>query len=380
MDELLISLLREHYDAHVHEMHSETFEEDMLDQVRGLAEIQIESSVSTEELHAALDLLRLTVPCRTSLWAPAQDAGEQLGRLQSIPQLVQRSPEWYEFRHTLVTASAIHKAHGSNAKRNELIVEKCDPAIGVQSLSMEGARHWGVKYEAVSVLYYSHTYHTKVAEFGCLRHPTVSFLGASPDGINVDPTSDRFGRMLEIKNPVSREITGVPKEEYWIQVQVQMAVCGLKSCDFLETRFVEYASRAEFDEDGTFCLTKAGQPKGIVLCVAKSDTTHYLYPSFQCSLEEYEEWEAEQLKECEWLSTFYWKLDDVLCTVIEYNDAWFQASLPLYYELWSIIEKERENGAWRERLPKKRQAAKRDPSPTKLSYSFNMVSSSCTDS
>jgi hypothetical protein len=280
----------------------------------------------------------------------------------------------------LVTASAIHKAHGSNAKRNELIVEKCDPAIGVQSVSMEGARHWGVKYEAVSVLYYSHTYNTKVAEFGCLRHPTVSFLGASPDGINVDPSSDRFGRMLEIKNPVSREITGVPKEEYWIQVQVQMAVCGLKSCDFLETRFVEYSSRADFDEDGTFVLTKSEQPKGIVLCVVKGETTQYLYPPFQCSIEEYEEWEAEQLKEYEWLSTFYWKLDDVLCTVIEYNDAWFQASLPLYYELWSIIEKERENGAWRERLPKKRQAAKRDPSPTKSSYSFNMVSNSCTDS
>ena len=356
MEDLLVSLFREHYDTHVPEMHHESFEDDMLAAVRELAEIQLESPVETDALHLALDLVRLMVPCRTSHWASPYDASAVLADLQAAPQLVQRSPEWYAFRHTLVTASAIHKAHGSDAKRNELIVEKCDPAIAVQSQSMEGARHWGVKYEAVTVLYYTHTYHTQVAEFGCLRHPTVPFLGASPDGINVDPTSDRYGRMLEIKNPVSREITGVPKLEYWIQVQVQMAVCGLKSCDFLETRFVEYASRAEFDADGTFEASAGGQPKGIVLCVSKNEVTRYLYPPYQCSSEAYEAWEAEQLLEYEWMSTFYWKLEDVLCTLIEYNDAWFQSALPLYRDLWATIEQERESGAWRERLPKKRLA------------------------
>jgi len=354
MDGLLTSLLREHYDAHVHEMHGESFEDDMLDAVRELAEIQLGTPVDTAALHDALDLMRLIVPCRTSLWAPPYNASDVLARLQAEPQLVQRSAEWYAFRHTLVTASAIHKAHGTAAKRNELIVEKCDPTLATQSLSMEGARHWGVKYEAVSVLYYTSTYQTQVSEFGCLRHPTVPFLGASPDGINTDPASDRYGRMLEIKNPVSREITGVPKEEYWIQVQVQMAVCGLKSCDFLETRFVEYASHADFDADGTFERSLANQPKGIVLCVAKNDATRYLYPPFQCSEESYQLWEAEQLQEYEWVSTFYWKLDDVLCTLIEYNDAWFMANVDLYRELWAIIKVERESGAWRERLPKKR--------------------------
>jgi putative phage-type endonuclease len=356
MDDLLVSLFRDHYDAHVHEMHLESFDDDMLAAVRELGEIQLGEELGQDDLYHALDLLRLMVPCRTSHWAAPHDAADALAALQSVPQLVQRSPEWYAFRHTLVTASAIHKAHGSPAKRNELIVEKCDPTLAVQSLSMEGARHWGVKYEAVSVLYYTHTYPTQVAEFGCLRHPTVPFLGASPDGINVDPTSERFGRMLEIKNPVSREITGVPKQEYWIQVQVQMAVCGLKSCDFLETQFVEYASRAEFDADGLFETSADGKHKGIVLCVAKESVTSYLYPPYQCSADAYEVWEAEQLNEYEWLSTLYWKLEDVLCTLIEYNDAWFQASLPLYQDLWAIIELERESGAWRERLPKKRLA------------------------
>ena len=45
--------------------------------------------------------------------------------------------------------------------------------------------------------------------------------------------------MLEIKNIVNREINGIPKKEYWIQMQLQMEVCDLGECDFLETRFKE---------------------------------------------------------------------------------------------------------------------------------------------
>jgi hypothetical protein len=45
--------------------------------------------------------------------------------------------------------------------------------------------------------------------------------------------------MLEIKNIVNRDITGEPLHHYWIQMQVQMEVCDLDVCDFLETRFKE---------------------------------------------------------------------------------------------------------------------------------------------
>ena len=40
---------------------------------------------------------------------------------------------------------------------------------------------------------------------GTLLHQ-YSFIGASPDGINTDPNNSRYGRMLEIKNIVNREI------------------------------------------------------------------------------------------------------------------------------------------------------------------------------
>ena len=85
----------------------------------------------------------------------------------------------------------------------------------------------------------------KVEDFGCIKDDNHDFLGASPDGINVDPNSKRYGRMLEVKNRVSESvpITGNPKREYWIQMQFQMGVCGLKECDFFESRFIEYENK-----------------------------------------------------------------------------------------------------------------------------------------
>jgi len=95
-------------------------------------------------------------------------------------------------------------------------------------------------------------------------HINHSFIGASPDGINVDPKSDRYGRMIEIKNIVNRDITDKPKEEYWIQMQVQMETCDLDECDFIETRFKEYESPEAYADDinqeskGVICVSYNG--------------------------------------------------------------------------------------------------------------------------
>ena len=116
--------------------------------------------------------------------------------------------------------------------------------------------HHGNKYEDVSIMLYESLYKTKVKDYGCIQHDIYEFLGASPDGIVVDSNSSRYGRMLEIKNPTTREITGIPKEDYWIQMQLQMETCNLNECDFLETGFKEYNSQEDFMEDGTFTYTK----------------------------------------------------------------------------------------------------------------------------
>jgi hypothetical protein len=109
--------------------------------------------------------------------------------------------------------------------------------------------HHGKKYEPLSAIIYEIEYNTKIDDFGCITHKKYPYIGASPDGINVDENTNRYGRMLEIKNITNREINGIPKEEYWVQMQIQMETCDLDECDFVETRFKEYENEEKFYED-----------------------------------------------------------------------------------------------------------------------------------
>ena len=174
---------------------------------------------------------------------------EKIKKLEATYQPDQRTAEWYEYRHNMITASNIWKVFASESQYNSLIYEKCIPfenKTGSGYVNTESALHWGVKYEPVSVMMYELFNNTKIGDFGCIQHPVYKCIGASPDGIVVDPSSDRFGNMVEIKNIVNREITGIPKEEYWIQMQLQLETCDLDSCDFIETRFREYENEWMF--------------------------------------------------------------------------------------------------------------------------------------
>ena len=119
--------------------------------------------------------------------------------LKAKPQPTQRTKEWYEFRYQLITASNAYKAFDSQANQNQLIYEKCHPLTTnfetVGQINVNTTLHWGQMCEPLSVLFYEREYKTKVDDFGCIQHETYSFLGASPDGINVDTTNHRYGRM-----------------------------------------------------------------------------------------------------------------------------------------------------------------------------------------
>ena len=216
--------------------------------------------------------------------------------------------------------------------------------------------HWGQKYEPLSVMIYEEMYKTKVGEFGCIRHPKYHFIGASPDGINIEPSNNRYGRMLEIKNIVNREITGIPKKEYWIQMQLQMETCDLNECDFLETRFIEYENENLFlkDSDTSLFTSIQGERKGIILYFSNqvTGTPLYIYtPLHILSYEEYEKWSEElienmltQQPDLMWVRTIYWKLDEWSCVLVQRNKKWFTDVVPMISNFWDIIEKERITG------------------------------------
>jgi putative phage-type endonuclease len=297
-----------------------------------------------------------------------RDIAQKIEHLKSLPQPAQRTPEWYEFRNNLISASSLSKVFGSEAQVNSLIYEKCCPndpnAVNFSRYSLESAAHWGVKYEPVTVMIYEDLFHTKVGEFGCIQHPRYSFIGASPDGINVDPASARYGRMLEIKNIFNRDITGVPKEEYWVQTQAQMEVCDLDYCDFMETRIKEYPGEAEFYTDAAAGLREY---KGVVLHFVETNSAsksanepHYEYMPLDIELspDAVSEWtkgrrDSLRVGGFALFCTIYWYLDEYSCVMIPRNRPWFEAGLPKIREVWETIVKER-TGGYEHRAAKKR--------------------------
>ena len=127
--------------------------------------------------------------------------------------------------------------------------------------------HHGHKYEPLTTIFYEKMYNTKIGEFGCIKHKTIKHLAASPDGINIKKNNSRYGRLLEIKNIVNREINGRPKKEYWIQMQMQMECCDLDECDFIETTISKNIQpRKILITMDLLTLQKKERLKGIIVC------------------------------------------------------------------------------------------------------------------
>jgi putative phage-type endonuclease len=297
---------------------------------------------------------------------------KKIKNYENMEQPPQQTPEWYQFRWTCLTASSIWKALDTESNKNQLIVSKCVPVNPKKysSVNTSSAIHNGHRFEPLSTMWYEDRFNTTVGEFGCIRHPEIEFLGASPDGINIDPTNPRYGRALEIKNPVNRILTGIPKKDYWIQMQLQMEVWDLETCDFLETCFKCYDNEDEFNKDGKFNKNKDGKLKGIIVQFYENGKPTYKYPPIGCDKLQFDEWYDKTLDDntnLTWTQNIYWWLDSWSCVLVPRNKKWFEYALPHFEKLWKIIIKERNNGEFEKRKPKKRERKKEKPT-----ISFNL--------
>ena len=286
-------------------------------------------------------------------------------KLQDIrerPQSEQCTPQWYEDRWNRLSGSNAWKAFGSESQVNSLIYEKCKPidTSKYQNVNTESSLHHGKRFEPVSTQCYEYMYGAKVEEFGCVPHKTHSFLGASPDGIVVNEDCPRYGRMLEIKNVTTRVINGVPKEDYWTQMQIQMEVCDLNECDFLETEIYTYPSYEEFAADGTFQKSINGKFKGVITQYLVDGKPYYEYSPFQCSQEEFEAWGeriSEEHASHTWITNIYYRIDTISCVLVLRNKIWMSAAIGVLRDVWTHVLYDRENG-YEHRQPKSRVSAK----------------------
>jgi putative phage-type endonuclease len=270
----------------------------------------------------------------------------------------QRTPEWYKRRYDMLTASNLYQALGSDAQKNRLIFEKCKPLdtsiTESKWISTEGSLHWGVKYEPLTVLVYEKMTGAKIGNFGCIQHSEYPFLGASPDGIVMNPESPLYGRLVEIKNIYNRDMDGVPSEAYWVQMQLQMHCCELEACDFVETRFEEYESEDAFKTD----TNDREKVRGIILQFIPRDSLSNI-PKYEYFIEDgssIEEWiEEKKVEHPEYVifKTHYWYLDEICMTTILRNELWFQVSINEFKAIWETIQRERISG-YEHRAAKKR--------------------------
>jgi hypothetical protein len=224
--------------------------EERLDEV----EVAIEGEVSKEAAAVITALDRFLQRAGATHWRQ-QPAGERAAHVQhllSLPQIPQRTADWYAQGKQVLTASEFSTIFKTPRAVSQLVVAKSGvlsaaaaaaspaPTNRLACMSCEmGPFDWGIRFEPVVKAYLERIWGATIAEAGRLLHPTDKRLAASPDGLIVaaaDP--DRVGRLVEIKCPITREIGGgapVPFD-YWCQMQLQMEVTGIDECEYVEVK------------------------------------------------------------------------------------------------------------------------------------------------
>ena len=247
-------------------------------------------------------------------------------KLKTIKQPEQRTPEWYEFRNNRLTASDLGTVIGVNPYEtyNTIIKKKC----GIEKpFHMNNNILKGIKYEDSIIQIYEKINNVNIFEYGCIGHPTIKHFGASPDGI-VDSNSinkNYIGRMLEIKCPSSRDITGFIPGYYHAQVQGQLEVCNLDYCDFVECKIEEYNDINEYFNDyiniNNYYLNNNNLYKGVIIEAynnSKGKNTFY-YCNLGYNRKQIEKWETKIIdlifnnENLDYIKTTFWKS-------IEYNE------------------------------------------------------------
>ena len=190
--------------------------------------------VTETPLSAETPSTPVNTPVNTPALAPAQSPSQDIEihpnvqELFKIPKHEQRSKEWFAERHQRLTASDVATAIGMNpySSRADLVYKKCG---GKDVFKGNAATKHGEKWEDTAIRIYCEKYNDTSFEFGLLPHPTIPFLGGSPDGITAK------GIVLEVKCPLMRTIIpGVVPAYYLPQVQIVMECTNLEVAHFIQ--------------------------------------------------------------------------------------------------------------------------------------------------
>jgi hypothetical protein len=168
-----------------------------------------------------------------------KNAFERLKKVSSVPQ---HSTQWLEEKSQLLTASEFSRILKDGAERINIIREKTirnaieneQQTVFVSTSSGKlQPMAWGHRFEPViRKIYEAISGNSVYTGLGRVRHSTLNYLAASPDGVISN------GSLLEIKAPISRELEkdSIPYD-YYCQMQIQMEVCDIGIGEYCECRF-----------------------------------------------------------------------------------------------------------------------------------------------
>lgn len=244
---------------------------------------------------------------------------EQKELIEQMPVIEQRSENWYSIRNNLITASdfALAIGKGKFGTSKDFYRSKCGYDVKEFDSNCPPLK-WGIRYEEVANMFYKKIMGVNVTEFGLIKHPELSFIGASPDGI-----SD-MGIMLEIKCPYRRKKNEEIPEQYYMQIQGQLEVCDLEECDYLECYIVEFNSRNDMDKDEN-CMYK-----GVVYEIENSKHV-------------YGELDDLEFDSTQYKNVYYYGIKDYFLRRVYRDKVLFGDLINQLSDVWKNVKEYREN-------------------------------------
>ena len=260
--------------------------------------------------------------------------------LLELPKVEQRSEAWFKLRESRLTASDLAQAmnKGKFGTRQDLIVRKAFPTL--KPFETAPPLKWGTMFEDMGMrCYQERNGNVHIHEFGLIPNEEIDCFGASPDGIT------ETGIMVEMKCPYKRKFDGHVPEQYYLQIQGQLATCKLTQCDYVECYITVFENITEYE----LCI-QSDESHGIILEFLKQNEYVYEYSPEKQTPKECIEWahkrfdEMKNHKELRFDKMTPWKLRHIFIKRVVFDPNVWNECIPQIYQFWKDAMKLRENG------------------------------------
>ena len=256
----------------------------------------------------------------------------QVQALVQLPKVPQRSPEWFDLRKNRLTASDLAQALGKGkfGTRESLLMKKAFP--DKFPFLAAAALKWGTMFEDMGMRCYQQNINgVKLHDFGLIPHKEIDCFGASPDGIT------ETGVMVEMKCPYSRICDDQVPEQYYLQIQGQLATCELHYCDYIECYFDTFNDLNEYK---ILCKDMGKKNHGIILEYNEGGAAwSYEYSPEDMSVAECIEWaNANAQNKPGFVKMTPWKLRQIFHKQVALDPVLWEGLVPKIKAFWEEVE------------------------------------------